>query len=182
VYGTIPRGASDARRLVLDLAEIFRYSLQSDRTFIPLSEEIQIVRAYLQIEQARLGDRLQTEIVVEEPAERSMIPILSVQPLVENAVKHGVAARSGPGKVRVHARTLGAEVLVEVSDDGRGFGATGPAPGGAGIGLENVRQRLRLCFGERAEIQIASNDRGATVAFRIPAHHASQEVSQEVSV
>ena len=170
LYGTIPRDAPDARRMVLNLAEIFRYFLQPDRTFIPLSAELQIVRAYLEIEELRLGDKLKTEIVVDESAEGTSIPILSIQPLVENAVKHGVAARSTPGTVRLRARILPEGLLVEVTDDGDGFSSPGirRTPSGSGLGLDNVRQRLRLCFGESAPLRIQSSERGSTVSFVVP--------------
>ena len=91
LYGTIDRGNADARRLVLNLADVFRYLLRSDRTLIEIEEELRIVRAYLEIEQLRLGAKLRTEINVDDAALRATIPLLSVQPLVENAVKHGVA-------------------------------------------------------------------------------------------
>jgi two-component system, LytTR family, sensor kinase len=97
LYGTIDRGNADARRLVLNLSDVFRYLLRSDRTLIEIEEELRIVRAYLEIEQLRLGAKLRTEINVDEAALRAMIPVLSVQPLVENAVKHGVAPRTAPG-------------------------------------------------------------------------------------
>ena len=84
VYGTIPREAARARRMVLNLAEIFRYFLQSEKTFVPLAQEMQIVRAYLEVEQSRLGSRLKVEIHVNEALLEVPIPALSVQPLVEN--------------------------------------------------------------------------------------------------
>jgi hypothetical protein len=173
LYGSIPREAQEARRLVLNLAETFRYFLQQDHTFTTLSRELQIVRAYLEIERLRLGDRLKTEIEVDEPAAQAMIPILSVQPLVENAVKHGVAARSGPGTVRLRARTAEEGVLIEVSDDGAGFAAASArhTASGEGVGLENVRQRLRLCFGDSAHFNIQSSDRGSTISFLVPPAH-----------
>lgn len=171
LYGTIPREAAGARQMVLNLADIFRYFLQPDRTFIPLSAELQIVRAYLEIESLRLGDRLRTEIEVDEDAAQSMIPILSVQPLVENAIKHGIAVRSTPGTVRLSARRLPEGVRVEVSDDGGGFrdAADRRTPAGGGVGLDNVRQRLRLCFGESARLEIRSSESGSTVGFLAPA-------------
>ena len=182
LYGTIPREASEARRLVLNLAEIFRYFLQSDRTLIPLSEELEIVHAYLQIERLRLGDKLRTEIDVDKLAERALIPILSVQPLVENAVKHGVASRSSRGLVRLVARVTAGGVRIEVSDDGRGFEASKSAPdGGCGVGLDNVRQRLRLCFGDPAILKIDSGPSGSTVSFLIPGKQAFRNTLEEIS-
>src|SRR4029077_5002550 len=100
LYGIIPREASGARKTVLNLAEIFRYFLQSERSFIPLSDELKIVKAYLDIERLRLGTRLEIEIDVDEAALKVLIPILSIQPLVENAIKHGLSTKPGPGLLR----------------------------------------------------------------------------------
>src|SRR5262249_8052526 len=94
LYGSIPREASGARRIVLHLADIFRYFLQSDKGFVTLAEEMEIVRAYLDVEKFRLGDRLKLEIAIEPAALEARIPALSVQPLVENAIRHGVARRT----------------------------------------------------------------------------------------
>jgi hypothetical protein len=182
LYGTIPRDAADARRMALSLAEVFRYFLQSNRTFVPLTEEIQIIQAYLQIESLRLGNRLKTEIAVDESAGRALIPVLSIQPLIENAVKYGVAPRLGPGTVRLRVRTVPDGVKIEVSDDGGGF-QQGERKGTrtGGVGLENVRQRLKLCFGPPADLIIASTDHGCTVSFLIPGHYAFAALPQEVS-
>ena len=181
LYGTIPREAHQARRLVVNLSDIFRYFLQPGRTFISLTEELQIVQAYLQIESLRLGGRLKSEIDVDDAARKARIPILSVQPLVENAVKHGVAARSGPGTVKLSVRTGQDGVHIAVSDDGEGFQAASlrPKAAGAGVGLDNVRQRLKLSFG--GELHINSAAGGSTVSFFIPAHVAFPGVPQEAA-
>jgi hypothetical protein len=164
LYGTIPRQAAEARRITLDLAEIFRYFLQTDRGFIPLAEEMRIVRAYLEIEALRLGDRLRIEIEVEAAAEPVLIPVLSVQPLVENAVKHGIAGRAAGGSVRLTARATEQCLIVEVKDDGGGF-SKGSA---GGVGLENVRKRLQLCYGDEAALRIESSSRGSKITFQVP--------------
>ena len=169
LYGVIPRDAADARRTVLNLADILRYFLQEGKTLIPLEEEMRIVRAYLEIEALRLGGKLRTEIDIDPRALRELIPILSVEPLVENAVKHGVASRSGPGVIRVEARMTEAGLEVEVSDSGPGFGRTEGASRGAGVGLANVRRRLELCFGGVADLRIASDGSGTRVGFTAPA-------------
>jgi two-component system, LytTR family, sensor kinase len=180
LYGTIPREAAEARRMVLNLAEIFRYCLKTERTLIPLAEEVAIVRAYLEIEALRLGDKLRTTIEVDQNAERALIPILSIQPLIENAVKHGVASRGG-GSIRFRARSGSRGVLVEVSDDGMGFQPGRKASSGGGLGLDNVRQRLRLCFGEDAQLHIESNRQGTSVRFLIPAGGAGAYAFEQVS-
>jgi two-component system, LytTR family, sensor kinase len=167
LYGTIHRESFEARRMVLNLAELFRYSLQRDRTFIPLGEEIEIVQAYLEVESLRLQDRLSFEISVDENTRHLAIPVLSVQPLVENAIKHGVSKLSGKGKVRVEAKLLDKKLQVTVQDNGPGL-RPDAASSGLGIGLENVRQRLHLSYGADAELRIVSSGGGCYATMLIP--------------
>jgi len=169
LYATIPRSSVDARNTLVSLAEIFRYSLQGDRQFVSLEQELRIVRAYLQVERLRLGDRLQTGIHTAEDTLQLTVPVLSIQPLVENAVKHGVSSGTGAGTVRIESRIVRDSLRVTVSDDGPGFPPSGP-PDGA-HGLENVRRRLRLCYGERGSLKIASPAAGAEVVLTIPVSH-----------
>ncbi len=167
LYGIIPRDAPGARKTVLNLAEIFRYFLQSERTFIPLGEELQIVKAYLEIEALRLGPRLTSEIEVDDAALPIPIPILSIQPLVENAIKHGVARRAEPGWLHLRVRAGTDSVSVTVEDSGAGI-EPNPGGAGAGVGLANVRRRLELCYGAGAAISFRSGADGTLVEFRIP--------------
>jgi hypothetical protein len=169
IYGIIPREAAGARRTVLNLADIFRYFLQSDKILIPLSEELKIVRAYLDIERLRLGPRLQTSIQVDKEAEETLIPVLSVQPLVENAIKHGLSTRSDEGWLRLTARSTDSGLTITVEDSG-----PGPVPHrvvqqtGAGVGLANVTRRLQLCFGPDAGVSMQQGDFGTRVQFSVP--------------
>jgi two-component system, LytTR family, sensor kinase len=170
LYGIIDRRSVDARRMVLNLADVFRYFLQGDRGFIPLSEELRIIEAYLEIEALRLGDRLKTELSVPETARGMLIPILSIQPLVENAVKHGIASKPGGGSVQVRIEETAAGLVIAVKDTGDGFGAAGHSgTAGLGVGLANVRRRLTLCYGPAAELHIESSSAGAVVWFLVPA-------------
>jgi hypothetical protein len=173
LYGAIPRQAEAARKTVLNLAEVFRYSLQSDKSIITVADEVRIVRAYLEIEKLRLGDRLAIEIAVDAQAAQEYIPALSIQPLVENAVKHGVAAKAGPGWVRLSVEDRGENLCVEVSDSGDGFDRLNETTRGAGVGLENVRQRLRLRYGIGAEVRIEHTSRGTAVSFEVPRSSAA---------
>ena len=166
LYGTIPRESATARRMVLNLADIFRYFLQTDKTFVTLAEEMQIVRAYLEVEQSRLGDRLAVKIQVDDEALPVAIPVLSIQPLVENAIKHGVAQRTEPGFVRI-AATYGRDGLrVTVENSGAPRGASAP---GAGVGLENVRRRLAICYGAASDLRVDFQAETAVVELHIPA-------------
>jgi two-component sensor histidine kinase len=171
LYGTIPRHVEGARRAVSNLAEIFRYFLQNDRSEIRLSEELKIIRAYMELEQLRLGDRLRVEIDVDASAEAVPIPPLSIQPLVENAVKHGVARRTGPGHVTLRIRRIAGVLRVEVRDSGGGLL---PSDGSHnGVGLDNVRQRLRLAYGPESKLTIGVEAGETVVSFEIPTSSAS---------
>ncbi len=169
LYGTIDRGNTEARRLVLNLADVFRYLLRSDRTLIEIEEELRIVRAYLEIEQLRLGSKLRTEINVDEASLRATIPLLSVQPLVENAVKHGVAPRTGTGFVRLDITSRLDVLTVTVSNSGECDSSALTASGvNGGIGLANVRRRLELCYGEQSSFLAEVEDGVTTVGFLLP--------------
>ena len=170
IYGIIPREAAAARRTVLNLAEIFRYFLQSDKILIPLSEELKIIRAYLEIERLRLGPRLQVLIQVDKGAEDALIPILSIQPLVENAIKHGLSVRSDEGWLKLNAKLAGRRLQVSVEDSGTDARQTPAAGGtkGAGVGLANVTRRLQLCFGPDAGVNMEHGVFGTRVEFTVP--------------
>lgn len=175
IYGIIPREAAGARSAVLNLAEIFRYSLQSDKILIPLSEELKIVRAYLEIERLRLGPRLRTVIQVDKEAEQTLIPVLSVQPLVENAIRHGLATQLDEGWLRVTARSADASLTITVEDSGPGTCSkvSKTQQTGAGVGLANVTRRLQLCFGPDAGVNMQQGDFGTRVQFSVPLSEVS---------
>ena len=166
LYGMISRESFQARRLLLNLADLFRYCLQRDRTFIPLGEELEIVQAYLEIESLRLGDRLMFEVTAAPQVREVQIPVLSIQPLVENAIKHGISKRSANGRVEVIAKDEDGALQIMVRDNGPGLDGSS-ATGGLGIGLENVRQRLRLSCPAGSDLTIESNAEGCVVTIRI---------------
>ncbi|PYP89473.1 MAG: hypothetical protein DMG65_13270 [Candidatus Angelobacter sp. Gp1-AA117] len=168
LYGTISRENSEARRLVLNLADVFRYFLRSDRTFITLEEELKIVKAYLEIESLRLGPKLTTTIQVGNDLLKAEIPVLSIQPLVENAVKHGVAPRSTKGLVGLNVWSENNRLNVQVLNTGEKFNAHSRNGDTDGVGLANVRRRLTLCFGFDSELHISSSDGHTVVGFQMP--------------
>jgi two-component system sensor histidine kinase AlgZ len=151
--------------MVLNLAEIFRYFLQSDRTFVPLAHEMQIVRAYLEVEQLRLGDRLRVEYNVDEAALAVPVPVLSVQPLVENAVKYGVAQSAEPGYVYVRIQLRGDELRVAVENSNSQATADVTS---TGMGLQNVRRRLEICYGPTATLRLVPDPQKTTAEICIP--------------
>jgi signal transduction histidine kinase len=165
LYGIIPKEAKGARETVLNLADIFRYFLETRKMYLPLEQELRIVKAYLEIEQLRLGEKLRIEIDVTSDALATPIPVLSIQPLVENAVKHGIAPLPQGGLVRIEARQTALGALeIRVCDTGSGFAQ----PSAGGIGLENVARRLELCYGPGTRLDIESDSSGTAVSFAIP--------------
>lgn len=162
---TDPNRAHD---LVVDFAEYFRDSLQRHAEFVSLDEELEHVEQYLRFEHARFGERLRVEFDIDPRARLALVPVLTVQPLVENAIVHGLGPRSGAGTVRIEARPAGEGIVLAVHDDGVGF-APGATPQGLGIGMDNVNERLTKLFGPASALRVESvPDRGATVSFRVP--------------
>jgi two-component system, LytTR family, sensor kinase len=168
LYGVIPRQSADARRMVRNLAEMFRYSLQVEGSLVPLERELQIVDAYLEIEQLRMGDRLRVEKQVDPAALRVPIPVFSIQPLVENAIKHGVSPNPEGGLLRVTIGMQGEQLAVSIEDSGRGAAAHVASPTG-GVGMTNVRKRLELCYGSAARLEADFEDSGSRVELIVPA-------------
>lgn len=166
LYGIIPREAKGARATVLNLADIFRYFLETRKTYLPLEEEIRIVKAYLEVEQLRLGEKLRIEVDIAPETMAAPIPALSIQPLVENAVKHGIAPLAQGGLIRIQARRQASgELWISVRDTGAGFA---PNERTGGVGLDNVAKRLELCYGPAAKLEIESGSDGTVVSFTIP--------------
>jgi len=166
LYAVISRDNTEAKRLVLNLAEVFQYILRSDRTFVSLKQELAIINSYLEIEKLRLGPRLTTSIQVDKDLLEAEIPVLSIQPLVENAVKHGVAPYSTNGLVNVTIKCENARLKIEVANTGQ-FGSSRSLDG-TGVGLDNVRRRLALCYGFESELHICSKDNLTLVCCSIP--------------
>ncbi len=144
-----------AETAVEDLSALFRASLKAGAALVPLHEELDLCERYLRIEAARLGDRLQVEWDVDPATRGAALPLLSLQPLVENAVYHGIQPRLGGGCVRLATRLEGE--LVQVVVDNPAAPAHEPVAG-HGMAVDNIRARLRTCFGERAHLKL--EDRG----------------------
>jgi two-component system sensor histidine kinase AlgZ len=149
-----------AESMTLRLSSLFRYTLTAPkRGLVTLDEELAIVEGYLAIEQERLGERLTWTIDVDPAIRRWGLPALTLQPLVENAIKHGIAPVVGDGSVRVRGWSEGGAVHIAVTDTGPGQSREQ----GTGEGLDNVRRRLRATFGARAGVRL-STAAGATEA------------------
>jgi signal transduction histidine kinase len=158
IAGLIHREPAMADRTIEQLADVFRYALRgAESEWAILDDELDFVRAYLEVERARFGERLHTAICIEDGARGARIPTMIVQTLVENAVKHGVAAVRGQASVLVSAREASGQLVVSVTDNGPGFdvASTQAAPRAqGGYGLVNIRQRLEGYFGSSAALVV----------------------------
>jgi len=160
---------AQAEATVERLAEMFRYVLAgSERTLVPLEEELAFVDGYLEIEQARFGERLRLTREVAPEALSVPVPSLILQPLVENAIRHG-RGDDGSVDLTIRAQPHGDEVVIAIADQGPGLSMGVWGCGSRGHGLRNVDERLRKTYGEKYGLEIAANEpRGAVVTIRIP--------------
>jgi LytS/YehU family sensor histidine kinase len=163
-----------AERTIERLAGIFRGTLlASEKESVPLSRELEVVDAYLDIERARFGDRLVVRQSVTPEAAAVQVPPLILQPLVENAVRHGISPRVEGGTVAIEASVTGGKLHLSVEDDGPGLdGIDGEQALSRGYGLRNVRDRLSTRFGERAALSLGAGA-GARVELVIPVDAAT---------
>jgi len=173
VAGDIHARPEDARDLLIDFAEFTRYLFRDGRSYVTLGEEIEHVERYLRLEQARFREILQVTVDVPESTRGAVVPAMSVQPLVENAVRHGVERGAGTGRVTISAQIVGGDVELRVSDDGVGIEPERLeavlAGAGGGIGVSNVDARLRATFGERYALKIESAvSEGTTAVMTVP--------------
>ncbi len=167
MVGSNPEGA---RQVLARLAEVLRYSLESDRrALVPLAEELRFVETYLEIEKARFGKRLQAQLEIADEARSLLVPPMILQPLAENAVRHGIAPKEEGGELSVRIQPRNGRLEIEVSDNG--VGATKSRKEellNNGTGLRNTDLRLRKMFGEESGLQVSNGKSGFSVKFQIP--------------
>ena len=166
-----------AREMIVKLGNILRALLHDREAFVPLGEELAFTDDYLDIEVVRFGEKLR---VVKEIAEETLdvvVPSMLLQPLIENSIKHGLEPRISGGTVTLRSRIVDGQLLLEVEDDGVGVEPGGPvvAPGsglvreGSGIGMQNVRERLQVLYGDEAQVEMVSRPgRGTRVRLMMP--------------
>jgi two-component system LytT family sensor kinase len=177
VASEIHADPEQARELLTEFAEFIRYAFQGERPYVTLAEELRYVEKYLRLERARFGERLDVRLEVAPEVLQAVLPVLSLQPLVENAVRHGVERSMGMRRVEIVANDLGRDAEVRVIDDGVGMDeaqARAALNGsGEGIGLSNVHGRLRGAFGEGYGLELESTPgAGTTVVMTIPKFRA----------
>jgi LytS/YehU family sensor histidine kinase len=163
IAGHVREGQRDtAVELIARLSRILRRSLEDeDRHEVPLSEEVELLAEYLALERARFGDALVTRFDIAPDAKDVAVPRLILQPLVENALRHGLGPREGGGELRIAARRDDGHLVLEVVDDGVGYD---PVRATLGVGLANTRERLAQLYGSRQRFEIGRGELGGTVA------------------
>jgi two-component sensor histidine kinase len=162
-----PRAADE---MIGSLSDLLRLTLNaSDRQEVTLREELDFLDHYLRIEQTRFGERLKVERQIDAEALESQVPILILQPLVENAVKHGIEEQLAPGVIAITARREGDLLHLSVSDNGRGPETDADGKLKEGVGLSNTRGRLRELYGEQASMKLGTPKNGGfLVELQIP--------------
>jgi two-component system, LytTR family, sensor kinase len=165
--------AAKAHDLIVDFAEFFREALSQRAELVPLREELQYVDRYLRFETVRMGSRLKIEYDVDAGALGVLVPVLSLQPLVENAIVHGLAPKDEPGTLSIRALPRNDGFEISVSDDGVGVNASGRSGSGRnslGVAVSNIHNRLLGLFGTPSSLRIRRREgSGTTASFWVPA-------------
>jgi two-component system LytT family sensor kinase len=174
VADLIVRDPARAETMTLRLASVFRHVLaHSSRPLTTVRDEIDFLRAYLYIEEARFGDRLRVEFAIDAVAEGEPVPSLILQPLVENALKHGLGPKPGPGHLTISASVEGRILRLRVEDDGMGPGSRRESQG---VGLSNVAERLATLYQDRASVAMEAREGGGCrVTLLLPRGQAVTE-------
>ena len=147
--------ANKTENMATGLSELFRYSINKEnKTFVTVAEELEMVEKYLEIEKTRFGDRLCFEINVDENSMEKQIPKFLIQPLVENAIKHGLSKIKGDGKIRVEIKQKRKDLSITIFDNGPDF----PKEPVSGYGLQNLHDKLNIIYGNNASINWENGD------------------------
>lgn len=169
----------EARRMLVQLSELLRMALElSETREIPLVRELEWLEHYVELQEVRFGDRLQIDVRVAPDALGALVPPLLLQPLVENAIKHGVEPRPAGGHVEVLAERDGRWLRVRVRDDGAGPSASA-ASGGSGVGLRNTRARLAALYGDEQQVVLRAAEVGAELLVELPFREAKMARASE---
>jgi two-component system, LytTR family, sensor kinase len=182
VSNSIHQSPEEARELLTEFAEFIRYAFARERPYVTLAAELQYVEKYLRLEQARWGARLTVRVAVAPEVLHVTVPALSLQPLVENAIRHGLEAGASSGEVQIVGTDLDHDVEIRVTDNGAGMSpdrfAAAIAGTVEGIGLANVNSRLTSAFGAHYALEIDPNRHsGTSVVMTVPKFRAGVRVA-----
>lgn len=160
---------ADVVRLIADLSELLRAMTDQQQSTRLLADEVALTRRYLDIQQVRFGDRLKVTIDIPDVAARIAVPTLTLQPLVDNAIRHGLANVVTGGTVSIRAAVDASTLVITVDDDGAGPERGWVLEQSNGTGLKNLASRLRILFGDRADLSARASDTGGfRVVVRVP--------------
>ena len=162
------RDVDGARRMISDLSDLLRRVLDdADAQEVPLDDELDVLGHYLDIERTRFADRLAVDLAVDDGARGALVPTLILQPLVENAIQHGIAPRGEGGRIEIEAVRQNGSLVVRIGDDGPGLPAKGLSR--EGVGLKNTRDRLAKLYGEGGALTLRNRPEGGLDAeVRLP--------------
>ena len=158
-----------ADRMLMRLSDLLRLSLHGvGKQKVPLREELEFVQRYLDVERVRFSDRLHTSLQIDPATTDAAVPYLLLQPLVENAIRHGISPKPGSGTVTVSSQRVGDRLLLQVVDDGIGLQTQKDRTGESGVGLANTRERLQMLYGDDCCFSLSNTGEGVTVRIEIP--------------
>jgi signal transduction histidine kinase len=171
---TLIHTAPDAAdRMISRLSDLLRLTFdRSGAARVTLQEELEFLQKYLEIEQTRFQDRLTVQYHIDPASLDAEVPRLILQPIVENAIKHGVSPRSGPGLVQISSRIEAERLWLEVRDNGVGLSGSARTQFRSGVGLANTRDRLEVLYGQAQTLEFSEGDGGLTVRIALPLRHA----------
>jgi LytS/YehU family sensor histidine kinase len=155
---------------------------KSNQPLVPLGEELEILKLYMSIEQTRFNDRLKIEFEIAPLIQGALVPNFILQPLVENAILHGVTQTPGEGQLKVSAHRQDRQLILQVQDNGPGLRPPAEFNNGCGIGLANTRERLRQLFGQEQKLELTNHPQGglcATVSFPFQETPTHPEIADE---
>ncbi|MES2179673.1 MAG: histidine kinase [Gemmatimonadota bacterium] len=175
VASLVERDPRGVRKMISRLGALLRFSLEgADAAEIPLRKELELLQQYLEIMQVRFQGRLDVVTNADSRTLDALVPTLVLQPLVENAIKHGIEPQRDGGRITIETRLDGGRVTLSVRDDGHGIPASVTSVASTGVGLRNTRARLSQLYGEHQSFELAASASGGTVAtVTIPFHTTS---------
>ena len=181
ISGLIRTDAVAADVMIDQLGDLLRMTLHtSGIQEVPLKDELDVLQKYLEIEQTRFGDRLRVNMHIQPDALDAQLPNLLLQPLVENAIRHGIAPNARPGWIAIHAERTGSQLTIQIRDSGDGLPPDRLMALNRGVGLENTRARLEHLYPAAFQFAFSNLERGFCVTVRIPfqvepVNHAASE-------
>jgi two-component system sensor histidine kinase YesM len=184
-YAALIKGERELADLIESFVELLQASISKKGAFLTVSEEVHILQNYVRLQEFRSNTTIKTVYNIEPAASNCLIPRLILQPIVENAILHGIDIKKGNGLILISAVVSGERLEIEIKDNGRGMSKeqirtllnskVKKTKGFTAVGIPNVRDRLELYYGEKSQLRYVSDDRGTTVMIYLPAAYDEKE-------